>query len=151
MLVILSLCGTLYSGVQIANGYDQYMLSRFLIPPDGLPKEDALAKQESARLVAAYPRDPRSHMYRALALQEAGNGKAAENEWKAALAEDKILRLFFKPELEHIIRGNFALILKENGKEQEANTVAKPSCGTGGRIGQILAEEGLCGALRPEG
>ncbi len=138
------LCGALYSGVEIANGYARYGLQSGLIPANQLPKDTAAAKAKSAQLAASFPRDPRSHMYRALALMEAGDNAGTEKEWKAALAGDKMLRLFFKPELEEFIRANLAAALKQNGKEAEARAAAKPICGTKGELSDELAKEGLC-------
>ena len=83
-------------------------------------------------------------MYRALALLDAGDRAGAESEWKAALSEDKMLRTFFKPELEDFIRANLAQTLKENGKEAEALETARPICGKKGEARDALAKDGLC-------
>ncbi|MBI4724222.1 MAG: rhomboid family intramembrane serine protease [Rhodomicrobium sp.] len=138
------LCGTLYSGVQIASGHDQYDPSSNLIPDQQMPKDIAAVKEKSASLIQSYPRDPRSHMYRALALMDAGDTLGAEREWRAALADGKMLRLFFQPQLEQFIRANLAITLKENGKGAEARAVAQPVCGTKGEIRDGLAKQGLC-------
>ncbi|MGO9475863.1 MAG: rhomboid family intramembrane serine protease [Rhodomicrobium sp.] len=144
LLAAAGLAGALYSGAQIANGYAQFDLDANLIPAAELPQDTAAAKAKSASLVASYPRDPRSHMYRALALMDEGESAGAEREWKAALAEGKMLHAFFKPELEEFIRANFAATLKENGKEAEALETAKPVCATASDIRGELAKEGLC-------
>jgi rhomboid protease GluP len=144
ILTAAGLCGALYSGVEIANGYERYGLQSGLIPPNQFPKDTAAAKAKSAEFVASFPRDPRSHMYRALALMQSGDNAGAEREWKAALAGDKMLSLFFKPELEEFIRANLAAALKENGKEAEARAAAKPICATQGELRVELAKEGLC-------
>jgi rhomboid protease GluP len=144
VLAAAGLAGALYSGVQIAKGYAQFDLEPNLIPAAQLPQDMAAAKAKSANLVASYPRDPRSHMYRALALMDAGESAGAEREWKAALAEGEMLHVFFKPELEEFIRANWAAALKENGKEAEAREAAKPVCATKGEIRDELAKEGLC-------
>jgi rhomboid protease GluP len=143
-LAAFGLCGLLYSGVQIANGYEEHAVASYLIPEDQIPKETVAGKEKSASLVASYPRDPRSHMYRALALSDAGDGSGAEQEWRAALAEEKVLRSFFKPALEQFIRGELALTLKENGKAAEARKVAQSVCGAKSEISAALATEGLC-------
>ncbi len=138
------LCGALYSSVQIANGYEGYDLAANLIPAQQMPEDAAGAKAKSADLVEAYPRDPRSHMYRALALMDAGDSVGAEREWKTALAEGKMLQTFFKPELEEFIRANLAAAMKENGKDSEARETAKPVCAAKGEIRDALAKEELC-------
>jgi rhomboid protease GluP len=138
------LCGALYSGVQIANGYEGFDLAANLIPDQQIPKETVGAKAKSADLVDAYPHDPRSHMYRALALMDAGDGAGAEREWNAALAEGKMLQTFFKPQFEEFVRANLAAAMKENGRDTEARETAKPVCATKGEIRDALAKEGLC-------
>ncbi|MGO9174376.1 MAG: rhomboid family intramembrane serine protease [Rhodomicrobium sp.] len=144
LLAAAGLAGALYSGVQIAKGYAQFDLESNLIPEAQLPRDMAAAKAKSASLVAAYPRDPRSHMYRALDLMDKGESADAEREWKAALAEGEMLHAFFKPAFEEFIRANWAAALKENGKEAEALEAAKPVCATKGEIRDELAKEGLC-------
>ncbi len=138
------LCGVLYSGVQVANGYEGFDLAARLVPDQQIPKDSAGAKAKSANLVEAYPRDPRSHMYRALALMDAGDSAGAEREWSAALAEGKMLQTFFKPELEAFIRANLAAAMKENGKISEAQETARPVCAAKGELRDALAKEGLC-------
>jgi rhomboid protease GluP len=143
-LVAAYLLGVAYGGVQIANGYAGYDLSSGLIPAQEIPQDTAGVNEKSANLVRSYPRDPRSHMYRALALADAGDHTGAEREWKTALSESRMLHLFFKPDLEEFIRANLASAQKENGKETEAIETAKPLCGKKGEIHDALANEGLC-------
>ncbi len=138
------LCGALYGGVQIANGYEGFDLAVNLIPDRQIPKDAAGAKAKSAKLVEAYPHDPRSHMYRALALLDDGDSAGAEQEWNAALAEGKMLQTFFKPDFEEYVRANLAAAMKENGKDTEARETAKPVCARKGEIRDALAKEGLC-------
>jgi rhomboid protease GluP len=138
------ICAVIYSGTQIASGYAQYDMEAYLIPAPELPKGIPAAKAKSAELVASFPRDPRAHMYRALALLDAKDLPGAEREWRAALAEGKMLSLFFKPQLEEFIRANLASALKDNRKEAEAIETAKPVCATKGEIRDELANQGLC-------
>lgn len=145
-LAAAGLCCAVYSGVQIGKGYDAggFDLASNLIPAQQVPKNLAAAKAKSAELVKEYPKDPRSHMYRALSFLDVGDSQAAEREWKAALDEQKMLRSFFRPELEEFLRANFAAAMKENGKEAEARETAKPLCLTKGEIHDELVKEGLC-------
>jgi hypothetical protein len=83
-------------------------------------------------------------MYRALALMDVADHAGAEREWRAALGEEKILRLFFKPGLEDYIRAGLAATLKEDGKEGEARGIARPVCAKQGEIRAELAKDGLC-------
>jgi rhomboid protease GluP len=143
-VAVLGVCGVLFSGIKVAAGYEPYTLSSYLIPEEQLPKGLDAVKEKSAALAAAYPRDPRSRMYRAMALGESGDTRGAEREWRAALDEDQILRLFFKPGLEQLIRANLALSMKENGEETEAKGVARPLCAGEGETRDALVKEGLC-------
>ena len=138
------LCCVAYGGVQVAKGYAEYDLSSGLIPAHEIPQDTEGTKEKSASLAASYPHDPRGHMYRALALMDAGDHAGAEREWKAALSEDKMLRTFFKPELEEFIRANLAGAQKENGKQAEAIETAKPVCAKKNEIRDALIKEGLC-------
>jgi rhomboid protease GluP len=138
------LCCAAYGGVQVAKGYAEYDLSSNLIPAREIPKDTEGAMEKSASLVASYPHDPRAHMYRALALIDAGDRAGAEREWQAALSEDEMLRTFFKPELEEFIRANLAGAQKENGKQAEAIETAKPVCAKKNEIRDELAKKGLC-------
>jgi rhomboid protease GluP len=143
-LAAAGLCGALYSGTQIAKGYAQADLESYLIPSEQTPEDDAAWKAGSAQLAAAYPRDPRAHVYRALALMEKADKAGAVREWRAALGEDKILHQFFKPDLEDYIRVNLAATLKETGMDGEARDIARPVCAKKGEFGAGLAKNGLC-------
>lgn len=52
------------------SGFGEVSLARLLIPAEHLPKSDADWVARSAELVWRYPRDPRSHLARALALND---------------------------------------------------------------------------------
>jgi rhomboid protease GluP len=138
------LCCAAYGGAQAAKGYDQYALYADLIPAQEIPEGMAGAVAKSEGFAAKYPHDPRAHMYRALAFQDAGDQASAEREWKAALSESKMLKAFFKPDLEEFLRANLAGTLKENGKKAEALETAKPICEKKGEILSVLEKEGLC-------
>jgi len=64
-------------------GFGDVSLARFLIPEERLPKTDAEWIAQSTELVRRYPRDPRSHVARALAL----NDDKAEREKSLALVK----------------------------------------------------------------
>jgi rhomboid protease GluP len=138
------LCGAVFSGAEVARNYEPYTLSAYVIPDNRLPKSLDALKEQSASLVQSYPRDPRSRMYHAMTLQGQDDMAGAESEWRAALSEDKMLKLFFKPELENLIRGNLAAVLDDNGKEAEAKEVAKPLCAGQGEVHDAVVKQGLC-------
>jgi rhomboid protease GluP len=135
---------SVYGGVRAAEGYRRYDLVSKLIPPAQVPKDFATGKARSAGLAASFPGDPRSHMYRGLALMEADELAAAEAELRAAVAEKEMLETFFDPELERFIRANLAMTLKHNGKESEARATAQPLCVGDNSFAKALANEGLC-------
>jgi rhomboid protease GluP len=145
-LAAAGLLGVLYSGIQVAKDYnaEELGLASNLIPAQQIPDDVAAAKAKSEEFVRAYPRDPRSHMYRALSLMGAGDSQGAEREWEAALGEQKMLHAFFKPELEDFLRANLAASMKENGREAEARQTAKPLCVTKGKFLGELVRDGLC-------
>jgi rhomboid protease GluP len=122
------LCGAGVASFKVFTDHEAYALASYLIPPDRLPNGLAAGREKSADLVKAYPRDPRSHMYRAMALREAGDREGAEREWRAALGEEAMLRIFFKPGLERLIRSNLAAALNESGKVTEAREIARTVC-----------------------
>ena len=99
-----------------------------LIPNDQLAKADAAGERESADLVARYPHDPRAHFLRAETLLDAGDKQGAEQELRAALAQERTLSLHFKPELEWQLRTLLALLLVEEGRTADATQAAQPVC-----------------------
>jgi rhomboid protease GluP len=138
-----SLC-SIYAGTEASKGYAAYSLEDSLIPAKDIPADGAAWKAKSEKLVAAYPLDPRSHMYRALDLMDKGDKAGAEREWRIALGDGTMLRHFFKPALEDYIRANLALVLKGSGKENDARDAARPVCGKQGEISGEMIKAGLC-------
>jgi rhomboid protease GluP len=143
-LAALGLCGVLYSGVQIGMAYPAADIESQLIPAAQAHEDPAAWKANSEALIALYPRDPRSHMSRALALTDKGDNGGAEREWRTALSEPKILHLYFSPSFEDYLRANLATLLMENGKESEARDVVRPVCAAKGETAARLAKGGLC-------
>jgi rhomboid protease GluP len=128
LIAALCLCGAAVAGFKVATDHEAYTLAPYLIPPNQVPNGPAAWREKAADLAQAYPRDPRSHMYRAMDLGDAGDKNGAEREWRAALSEEAMLRIFFKPELERLIRANLASTLKDNGKLAEARDLARRLC-----------------------
>jgi len=144
LIAIVGLCGAIFAAVQVAANYSSQTLAAYVIPDSKLPKGMDEIRQRSAALLAEFPRDPRSHIYRAATLQGDGDNAGAEREWRAALADREMLRTFFKPELEHLIRVNLALLLKDGGRKAEAAEMAKPVCALKGERQIMLENAGLC-------
>jgi rhomboid protease GluP len=123
----------------------------------------ALAPQEALRpvatgaappaeldaLVRRWPRDPRVRFIRAAARINADNPAGAEEDLRAALAEERVLRTGFRDRrLEVEVRSLLAQVLAQRGQEAEARAVVAPVCheGPGGRAPPGLAMLGYCEA-----
>jgi rhomboid protease GluP len=100
-------------------------------------------------LVRRWPRDPRVRFIRAASRINAGNAAGAEDDLRAALAQDRVLRTGFRDRrLETEVRTLLAQVLAQRGQEAEARAVVAPVChsGPGGRAPTGLAMLGLCEA-----
>ncbi len=126
LLAAAGLAAFAWAVVAVAADYPSYAAE--LIPSDRLPQADAAGRRDSADLVARYPHDPRAHFLRAETLLDAGDKKGAEQELRAALAQERTLSLHFKPELEWRLRTLLALLLVEEGRTADATQAAQPVC-----------------------
>jgi rhomboid protease GluP len=135
------------STVAVAQGYRVFALASGLIPSAQLPKTDAEAVSRSEELLSRYPNDPRAHYFRGFALMRAGDGKGAESELKAALAEEEVIRLELTPAFEMGVRSLLAGVLSDQGKTDEAKAGAKAACAskdTQAALRAILNKAHLC-------
>jgi rhomboid protease GluP len=135
-----------WSGRQAYAGYATYALERLLIPKEMLPKTDQEITAKAEALVTAYPRDPRSHLYRAFSLMHANDPGAAEAELRRGLAEKDLLQTYFSRELEVMLRSVLAQTLMAQNRREDARAAVKPVCdaGPGGGIPARLKTLGLC-------
>ncbi|WP_426756461.1 rhomboid family intramembrane serine protease [Myxococcus sp. Y35] len=118
-----------------------------LIPEEALPTTHAEGMRQATDLQARYPRDPRAHLFQAMAQAEAGNLPAAETALRVALAEKDILEHYFTgTQLPLILHEELASVLLQQGREGEARTVIAPFCAPGedGQLPRRLVERGLC-------
>jgi rhomboid protease GluP len=138
-LALLGVAALGWSGYQARAGYASYALERLLIPPDQVPKTEAELVSSASRLVSAYPRDPRSRLFSAMAKLRARDSAGAEAELRTALGEKEILRTHFKRELEVMIRTLLARMLMDQNRVEAARLEAKPVCDAG--PGQSVPEE----------
>jgi rhomboid protease GluP len=99
-----------------------------LIPSADYPKSDEDANKRSAELVEKYPRDPRSHYFRALALWDQGDKTGAEKALRTGLADEAFWRPIMVPELTVRLHVALALLLAETDRKAEAKEVAKAAC-----------------------
>jgi len=130
----------------IASEYQSYKLELILIPNDQLPKSYADAQSQSSDLVARFPHDPRSHLFHATTLLEKRDLVGAEQELRAGLAEDGVLKSKFSPELEFRLRTMLALLLLDRREPDEARAVALRVCSelTSGPMRDALDKVRLC-------
>lgn len=146
----ISLVGTaviLFGAFQLFQHHRDFTLANFLIPDDQLPTTDDDAKSRSADLVAQFPRDPRSHLFRAVAYLSTNDLPNAEQQLKAGLSEKEILqKLFVKLDLEIRLRTILAAVLVDQGKSTEAKDIAQPVCkaGQSGEAPEQLKTLGVC-------
>lgn len=103
--------------------------SDVLVPDDAIPKENREGTVETWG--KDKPRDPRVHLYRAVAAMDRADDDAAEKELRAALQEKAIFEAFFgNGGMEGRIRNALVEILLESGRTEEAEKVAQPACAT---------------------
>ncbi|HUH85085.1 MAG TPA: rhomboid family intramembrane serine protease [Stellaceae bacterium] len=137
VLAAAGLAAFAWAAVATAANYPSYAAE--LIPSDQLAKGDAADGQALADLVAHYPRDPRGHFLRAESLLDAGDEKGAEQELRAALAQERTLSLQFKPELEWRLRTLLALLLADEGRTADAAETAEPVCAAAAPASMLVA------------
>lgn len=146
-VAIAGLAAFLVSGVFVRSSFAVYELSAALAPPSAMPATDAAARQQSADLVARYPRDPRAQFLHAVTLIQNKDLPGAEQALRAALAEQALWRrtltggdLF---ERAHTL---LALVLLDLGRRDEAIEIARPACDPAapGPLRATLGEQKLC-------
>jgi rhomboid protease GluP len=148
--------GILYLGVVLFAGsagfavinYPKYDVA--LIPPAEMPKTAADQQAQGASLVARYPKDPRSHLFLGQSLAASHDNAGAERELRTALAGAQAHPTMFGPQLEPISRGILAALLLDEGKRDEAKTIAQPLCAAppGGQavtnLRKLVHDQHLC-------
>lgn len=134
-----------------AETYPHYRLLSGLIPQNELPKTRDEGQRRSTDLVARFPDDPRSHYYRALALESGRDHGGAERELRIALAEAEERAFFLGPTLPWTMRAILAAVLFEDGRTEDAKAVAAPLClapddrSPPEQLRHVLTERRLCG------
>lgn len=124
-----------------------FELEQSLIPAEALPGTYEEGMRQSKDLLARYPLDPRAHLFQALALMEAEDLSGAESELRVAVAQKHILEHFFAgTALPRILHEELAMVLKRQGREDEARALMEPFCepGEDGMLPPSLVERGLC-------
>jgi rhomboid protease GluP len=133
------------SGFQVYAGRETYILGRHLIPDSQIPEDEAALLAKSQTLVEAYPRDPRAHLFRAVALMEE-DPQAAERALRTALEQKDMLDIEFEPSFRVTLTAYLARSLIAQGRESDAQREAKPYCHSGskGGVPEDLVELGVC-------
>jgi rhomboid protease GluP len=144
-VAVLSLLVFAVAGYEVYAMQPAYRMAAGLIPDEMLPKSDADVAAQAETLVKAYPNDPRSHFYRALALMD-NDAPGAERELRKALAEQEVLDIDFKPEFKIELVAYLAQTLITEGRGPEANLEAKPYChgGPNGTVPEDLKTLNVC-------
>ncbi len=147
-LAAVALALVAWGGVRVHDLYPSYALDAQLIPREEIPDDDAAAAAKAADFLAKYPKDPRSHLFAALALLDQQKAPQAEAELRQALADPVILETHFNVGLQVIIRALLAQSLLAQEKEQEAREAVQPVCHAGekGSVPKELVPLGLCGS-----
>ncbi|MET0276910.1 MAG: rhomboid family intramembrane serine protease [Pseudorhodoplanes sp.] len=112
----------------LPKNYRIQSLGAALIPAADLPKTDEEINKRAAELVEKYPRDPRSHYFRGIALWNAGKMSDAESAFRAGLADESLWRPLLAPELAVRLNALLAILLAGEGRKDEAKTFAKTAC-----------------------
>jgi len=145
-VAVLGLAALGWSADKVRTGYTSYATERLLIPADQLPKTEDDLVSRAPRLVAAYPRDPRSRLFNALARLRARDLAGTEAELRLALGEKEILKTWFKRDLEVRLRTLLAQTLIEQHRVEDARLAVQPVCdaGPGGTAPERLKAMKLC-------
>jgi len=130
-----------------AQNREDFVLELALIPSQELPETTGEGAQQAKELLARYPRDPRAHLFAAMAAMDAGDLPTAERELRAAIAEEDILvRFFADAELSLYLHEELGRLLVAQGRKEEARSVVASFCVPqgDGELPQGLVELGLC-------
>lgn len=119
-----------------------------LMPDEELRRGDQTALVARAdELVERWPRDPRTRLLRAVKREGQGDLRGAEEDLRAGLREEAVLRTQFPDRrVETSLRSALASVLMRQGREAEARAAAAPVChaGRGGAVPPGLVVLGVC-------
>ncbi|MEH2565257.1 hypothetical protein [Bradyrhizobium sp. AZCC 2289] len=91
-----------------------------------------------------YPRDPRAHLFQAMALVQARNLQGAEQQMRLALSEPDIFTLLV-PTAKPRLQSYLALILTDLRRREEAKQFATAGCrDNSAGMHAALVKAGLC-------
>jgi rhomboid protease GluP len=146
-IAVAGLAAFLVAGAFVQRSFAFYELTAALVPQSAMPTTDEAARQQSADLVARYPRDPRAHYLHAMTLLRSNDAAGAEKALRATLAEEALWRRAITGgEMADRARGMLALLLLDRGRRDEALEVAKGACGPNApsQLRSALDKQKLC-------
>jgi rhomboid protease GluP len=147
VIAIAGLAAFLVSGVFVQRGFAVYDLIAALAPQSAMPATDQAARQQSADLLARYPRDPRVQFLHAMTLLQANDRAGAEQALRAGLAEEALWRrAFIGSNISQLLHGVLALALLDQGRRNEAVEIVGPACSpaTPSQLRTELDQKKLC-------
>jgi rhomboid protease GluP len=144
LIATIGVAGAAYGATRIPYDHKLQSYAVLLFPRDRLPPTDEAAKAAAATLIATHPHDPRGHFYHALALIDAKNLSAAEDELRTALGNGELLQLMFKPAFSQRMEMLLSLVLLEQRKTTDARQAAAPVCALANTFRDQVAKYGLC-------
>lgn len=128
-LAVLSAMAFAGSGVAVAFDFPpRAAAAADLIPNGQIPRDAAGIAANADRLLAEYPRDPRSHLLVATQLLRHGDTAAAIVELRTALPLVAAHPFGLPAPLANIIRATTAMALYAQGRRAEAEAEALPAC-----------------------
>lgn len=146
MTAVMGLVASTVSTGIAATRYPTYAAKAAqLVPSSEMPSDLTKAgEQQSAKLLARYPKDPRSHLVRAFALMRANRNSEAENELRATItlaASDPVGR-----PTRDLAQAVLAALIVEQGRRGEAKALVADMCRAKdkARIKRILEAAKLC-------
>jgi rhomboid protease GluP len=134
-----------YPIISVLRHYDGIVFAADLIPKEYYPSSDAIGMSQSSYYSTRYPRDPRSHMFRALALLAAQDRAGAESEARQGLREEDLWGSILPNDVSLGLRTTLAIVIAGDRLE-EAKAVVRPVCNStaGGRMRKVLDDSKLC-------
>lgn len=146
----IALGGLALSGVSAAMAATQFKRHEskwaHLIPMSEIPRSAEEGAKRADEFVARYPRDPRAHLFRAVALMQKEKLLSAEQELRAVLATSAEAGPS-RAAVERTAEAYMAMIYAYQGRKAEAQAMAKKVCGdkAAGSLQPALKKYKLCG------
>jgi len=144
LFVILAVTGFLMATRSGAAKADEFL---DFIPQSEAPTSNRDGIERSANLVARYPKDPRSHFYRALKSLDGNDIPDAAGELRTAIAMMERHDGMFRPEFGRSLKMTLALVIRAEGDPDAARAMAKESCAqepSSSKLLQTLRRQKIC-------